>query len=44
MQEAMQHLEQLQPAVASLAELEMKAQHSYWSIKRRWGESQPSAA
>ena len=43
-QEAMQHLQQLQPAVASLADLEMQAQRSYWNLKRRWGEPQPTAA
>ena len=43
-QEAMQHLQQLQPAVASLADLEMQAQRSYWNLKKRWGEPQPTAA
>ena len=40
----MHHLQQLQPAVARLADLEMQAQQSYWRIKQRWGEPQPSAA
>ena len=43
-QEAMQHLQQLQPAVASLADLEMQAQRSYWNLKKQWGEPQPTAA
>lgn len=43
-QEAMQHLQQLQPAVASLADLEIQAQRSYWNLKQRWGEPQPTAA
>ncbi|KAL3160771.1 hypothetical protein ABBQ38_009184 [Trebouxia sp. C0009 RCD-2024] len=42
--EAMQHLQQLQPAVASLADLEIQAQRSYWNLKQRWGEPQPTAA
>ena len=43
-QEAMHHLQQLQPAVASLADLEMQAQRSYWNLKKRWGGPQPTAA
>jgi len=43
-QEAMHHLQQLQPAVASLADLEMQAQRSYWNLKKRWGDPQPTAA
>ena len=44
LQEAMQHLQQLQPAVARLADLEMQAQQSYWRIKQRWGHPQITAA
>ncbi|KAL0042243.1 hypothetical protein WJX77_007018 [Trebouxia sp. C0004] len=42
--EAMHHLQHLQPAVASLADLEMQAQRSYWNLKKRWGDPQPTAA